>query len=188
MVYLKYSGTIAGREALGQLTEEFVDICRISGWEYELVRENFQSMTSKPGIQDGAAGRDDGDAETHTLSSSEVYLEGIVIKPWQDHDPIRLTFDRAGRISTIAFSATDTQGFNKKLTVKKYEFLYYPYIKLFTRCYEEHVQAVKILDYVKKRYVRDLEVLDPSFYWVARDDEQLRVKFWRALKNKDLII
>jgi hypothetical protein len=191
MVYIKYSGTIAGKDAIQQLVEEFVDICRISGWDYEVVKENFQSMTSRPNLPDAGQfmpGEGDEAEEIQTLSSSEVYLEGIIIKPAPDRDPIKLTFDKGGRLATIAFSATDSPGFTKKITVKKYEFLYFPFVKVFTRDFDHHTQVIKILDYVKKRYIRDLEVIDTSFYWETRDDEQLRVKLWRVLKNKDLII
>jgi hypothetical protein len=191
MVYIKYSGTISGQESINQLVEEFVDICRISGWEYEVVRENFQSMTSRPDFPEADKllfSDSDGVEGMQTLSSSEVYLEGIMIKPDPERDPIRFTFDRSGRMSTIAFSTSDTSAFTKKITVKKYEFLYFPYVKMVTRDYDHHVQVVKLLDYVKKRYVKDLEVVDNSSYWETRDEEQLHVKFWKVMNSRNLIV
>jgi hypothetical protein len=79
-------------------------------------------------------------------------------------------------------------GLNKKLTVKKYEFLYYPYIKLYTPNAERHIQVVKLLDYLKKKYIKDLEVIDTSGYWNNRDEEELKVKMWKAGSERKLII
>lgn len=187
MIYLKYSGTLLSRDMIGQLTDEFTDICRISGWEYSVIKENFNTMTLRPAQSGADSMRDDDAVETHTLSSSEVFLEGIAIKIRPDCDPIRFTFDKSCRLATIAFLATDTPGVHKKLTVKKYEFLYYPYIKLHTGTAEYHSQVVKLLDYVKKRYVSDLEVVDSSFYWETRDDEMLKVKIWKSsIKQKSI--
>jgi hypothetical protein len=190
MIYLKYSGSIENREATSRLIDEFVDISRISGWEYNIISENFQTMTAGSGLPETDNLEDPGDAGDdgiQTLSSSEVYLEGIVIHIKPDADPVRLTFDKNGRLATISFSTTDTPGFNKKLTVKKYEFIYYPFIKLLTRDADYHAQAVKLLDYVKKKYIFDLEVMDPSYYWETRDVEQLKVKLWKASLKQSII-
>ncbi len=194
MIYIKYNGTIAGKESISQLVEEFVDICRINGWGYEIVKENFQSMTARTHITaDTAAAGDgtEGSADEEgilALSSSEVYLEGVIIKPSPDKEPVKLTFDRNGRLSTIIFTSSNAPGLTKKISVKKYEFMYFPFVKTITADFEHHVQVVKLLDYVKKRYVKDLEVMDTSSYWETRDDEQLRVKIWKWIKNKHLTI
>jgi len=180
MINLKYSGKLESAEMIAQLTDEFVDICRISGWEYSVIKENFQSMTMNSSAGQGAQTFDTDAMETQTISSSDVYLEGISIKMRPDFDPIRFTFDREGSISTIAFLSTDTTGLNKKMTVKKYEFLYYPYVRIHTDGFQYHVQVIKLLDYVKKRYIRDLEVVDSSFYWETRDDEMLKVHIWKS--------
>lgn len=187
MINLKYSGTLESKEMIGQLTDEFVDICRISGWEYSVIKENFQSMTMSPPAKDGSISPDAEAMETQTISSSEVFLEGISIKIRPDFEPIRFTFDRSGRLSTIAFLSTDTSGLHKKLTVKKYEFLYYPYVKLHTEGADYHAQVIKLLDYIKKRYIKDLEVVDSSFYWETRDDEMLKVKIWKtSIRQKSI--
>jgi hypothetical protein len=187
MLYLKYSGALQSKEMLAQLTEEFVDICRISGWEYSVIKENFQTMTMRPYSGQASQMREADMVETHTLSSSEVFLEGIAIRIRPDCDPIRFTFDKSCRLATIDFLATDTTGMHKKLTVKKYEFLYYPYVKLYTAGAEYHAQVVKLLDYIKKRYVKDLEVIDSSFYWETRDEEMLKVKIWKSsIKQKSV--
>ena len=92
-----------------------------------------------------------------------------------------------GKLPTISFSTTYTPGFNKKLTVKKYEFIYYPFIKLFTRDADYHSQAVKLQEYVKKKYNYYLEVMHPSYYWETRDVEQLKVKLWKAALKQSII-
>ena len=191
MICLKYGGSINSRKLLNNLVEEFTDIARISGWDYEYVSENFQTMTSGakknvPSKEEvfGSAGADSG--EYITLSSSEVYLDGINLKLSGSSGPVRLTFDRHGKLATISFCTTDTMGFNSRLTVKKYEFLYHPYVKLYTFSAEKHKQVINILDYIKKRYIKNLEVIDTSFYWNNRDEEELKVRMWKASRNRNL--
>lgn len=187
MINLKYSGTLASKEMIVQLVDEFVDICRISGWEYTVIKENFQTMIMNTSLPGDRSMKDYDVMQTQTLSSSEVFLEGIAIKIRPDCDPIRFTFDKTCRLATIAFLSTDTSGLHKKLTVKKYEFLYYPYVKLYTAGAEYHSQVVKLLDYVKKRYVKDLDVVDSSLFWETRDEEMLRVKIWKSsIKQKSI--
>jgi hypothetical protein len=180
MVYLKYSGTLRSKEIISQLTEEFIDICRISGWEYNIIKENFQTMTMNPSGDMAGFKSDDEMQDAVALSSSEVFLEGIAIKIRPDCDPIRLTFDKNCSLATIVFSFSDTFGLHKKLTVKKYEFIYHPYVKVNTLSAEYHSQVIRLLDYIKKRYIEDLEVIDSSNYWETRDIESLKVKMWKS--------
>lgn len=181
MISIKYSGSVKDRKNIRKLEEEFIDICRISGWNYELVTENFQTLTMKGKDKKSCRPEDEtGEEELRTVSSSEVYLEGIIISPGEGAEPMRFTFDKDGRLSTINFCTTDTIGVSGKLTVKKFEFIYYPYIKIVTGTPENHTRAVKILEHVKKSYVPDLRVLDTSSFWLSRDDEELKVKFWKS--------
>lgn len=190
MIYIKYSGTIPDRNMIERLEEEFIDISQISGWGYELVTENFNTLTMTAHRDFKAMEEEPGldDEDLMTLNSADVYLDGIVLKPDKDMDPLKLTFDKNGRLATISFCTTDTVGLNKKLTVKKYEFLYYPYVKIYTLNAERHIQVVKLLDYLKKKYIPDLEVVDTSGYWKNRDEEELKVRVWKAGNERKLII
>ncbi|MEI7542242.1 MAG: hypothetical protein WCJ94_03195 [bacterium] len=180
MINLKYSGTLQSKEIINQLVDELIDISRISGWEYSLIKDNFLTLTMKTSSSNESIIKDLEAMETRALSSSEVFLEGISIKIKPDYEPLRITFDKTGRLSTIAFLSTKTSSIQKKLTIKKYEFLYYPFVKVHTMGAEYHIQVVKLLDYIKKKYVKDLEVIDSSFFWETRDDEMLRVKIWKS--------
>lgn len=190
MIYIKYCGSIPEKDLIRQLEEEFVDISQISGWEYELVTENFNTLTSAPrrGFQEKKEFEDIEGEDLLTLASADVFLEGISLKIDKDTEPLKFTFDKNGKLATISFCTTDTVGLNKKLTVKKYEFLYYPYIKLYTPNADRHMQVIKVLDYMKKKYIKDLEVIDTSFYWNNRDVEELKVRMWKTGNDKKLII
>ena len=67
--------------------------------------------------------------------------------------------------------------------VKKYEFVYYPYIKVNTFAAETHKKIVRLLDYLKKRYMPDMRLTDSSFYWETRDEEALKVRIYKASKT-----
>ncbi|HDQ25406.1 MAG TPA: hypothetical protein ENN43_01510 [bacterium] len=186
MIYLKYSGTINRKTDIRKMADEFSDICRISGWDFEPVIENFQSLTSGKSKRGGEYAFEPDDEELLSLSSSDVHLEGMTIKIEGGIDPARFTFDKNGKLATISFCTTDTIGLNTKLTVKKYEFLYYPYIKAFTSGAENHLKTVKVLDYIKKKYIHDLEVVDTSFFWDNRDEEDLKVRVWKSARDRNL--
>ncbi|MCX7698119.1 MAG: hypothetical protein N2114_01455 [Candidatus Goldbacteria bacterium] len=191
MIYIKYSGTIQNRNLIPHLEEELIEIAQISNWQYELIIENFNTLTSatrKGHINNFIYDNDIDDEDLLTLNSSDVFLEGIAMMIDSNSDPFRITFDKCGKLAMISFCTSDTIGFNKKLVVKKYEFLYYPYIKLYTNNAEKHIKVIKILEYLKKRYIKDLEVIDTSFYWNNRDEEELRVKMWKMIKDKKITL
>ncbi len=189
MIYLKYSGIINSKNLLEQMKEEFLDICEISGWQYEIIKENFQTLTSKAKkgmFEKDYVEIDDFENEQLQVKGTDVYLEGLSISINKGVEPLNLTFDKKGQLAAISFYTTDTVGINSKITVKKYEFMYYPYIKIYTGNYDTHKKMVKILDYVKKKYIKNLEVIDTSFYWDNRDEENLIIKFWKERKNKQI--
>ncbi len=191
MIYIKYSGTIQDRNLIPRLEEELIEISQISNWQYELIIENFNTLTSssrRGRMNNIFYNNDIDDEDLLTLNSSDVFLEGIAMTMDKNSEPFRITFDKSGKLAMISFCTTDTVGFNKKLVVKKYEFLYYPYIKMYTNNAEKHIKVIKILEYIKKRYIKDLEVIDTSFYWNNRDEEDLRVKIWKMTKDKKITL
>jgi hypothetical protein len=192
MIYIKYSGNIEDRNLISQLEDELIEIAQISNWQCELIIENFNTLTStaKKERQNNlfyGCGVDD-DEDSLILNSSDVFLEGIAIFVDKYSEPLRITFDKSGKLAMISFCTTDTAGLNKKLVVKKYEFLYYPYIKIYTNNAEKHIRIIKILEYLKKKYIKDMEVIDTSFYWNNHDEEELRVKMWKMVKDKKITL
>jgi hypothetical protein len=190
MIYIKYSGAINSKDLLKPMKEEFQDICEISKWEFEIVNEDFNSLTAKAKKEFSKSDffelDEDLENEITHFKGPDVYLEGISIGISKGVEPLKFTFDKNGQIAAISFYTTDTVGINSKITVKKYEFMYFPYIKIYTGNYETHIKMIKILDYVKKKYIKNLEVIDTSFFWDNRDEEALILKFWKERKNKQI--
>lgn len=189
MIYIKYSGVINSKNLLSQMKEEFQEICEISGWHYEAINENFHTLTTKAKkemFEMDYIEIDDLENEPKQVKGADVYLEGLSITINKGVEPLKFTFDKKGQIAAISFYTTDTIGINSKITVKKYEFMYYPYIKIYTGNYDTHKKMIKVLDYVKKKYIKNLEVIDTSFYWDNRDEEDLILKFWKERKNKQI--
>ncbi len=46
-----------------------------------------------------------------------------------------------------------------------------------------HISLVKLLDYLKKRYVPNLEVIDNTGYWSSRDESVLAPKRLEYAQN-----
>ncbi|HPD18659.1 MAG: hypothetical protein KA120_05615 [Candidatus Goldbacteria bacterium] len=191
MIYIKYSGNIQDRNLIPPLEDELIEIAQISNWQYERIIENFNTLTSASKRERQSSlfyGDIDDDEDSLILNSSDVFLEGIALFIDKYSEPLRITFDKSGKLAMISFCTTDTAGLNKKLVVKKYEFLYYPYIKIYTNNADKHIRIIKMLEYLKKRYIKDLEVIDTSFYWNNHDEEDLRVKMWKMVKDKKITL
>ncbi len=189
MLYIKLSGNITEKERVSELQEELIDISKISGWQYEIISENFQTLTFKAKGDPGPKPEiDETDENLILLNSADVFLEGISVTVDEYSDPLRITFDKDGKLASIVFYTTDRpKEISNKLIIKKYEFLYFPYIKIATTNYESHIKITRLLDYIKKKYIKDLEVVDNSFYWNNRDEEELKVKMWEAFRNDQII-
>lgn len=195
MIYLKYSGSIGGSEEVRRLQEEMADICAISGWKYEMINENFDSITRKSGRSTGLKSPAFIDFEEalsksamNMLSANQVFLEGIAIKIADDMDPVTLSFDGEGKLATIALQNINTQKFSgTDMDVEKLEIFHQRYIKIYTGTPENHKVAVRLLDYLGKKYIKDLDVTDTSFYWERRDEEELRVRMWKSSRAGKMI-
>jgi|GEM_PF-1227886 len=196
MIYLKYSGSISGSDEIKRLQEEMADICAISGWKYELISENFDTMTRKGGRAQGLKASAFVDFEEalsgngmDTLPAGKVFLEGMAIRISDDMDPVMLSFDAEGKLATISFQDIHTQKFSGTgMSVKKVEFIHQKYIKIYTGTTENHKVAVRLLDYLGKKYIKDLDVTDTSFYWERRDEEELRVRMWKSQRAGKMIL
>ncbi len=196
MIYLKYSGSIAGGDEVKKLQEEMADICTISGWKYELINENFDTIIKKSGKATGLKSSAFIDFEEvrsinsmESLPASQVFLEGIAIKISDDMDPVMLSFDKEGMLATISIQSVNTQKFSgTEMSIQKLEIFHQRYIKIYTGNPENHKITVRLLDYLGKKYIKDLDVTDTSFYWERRDEEELRVRMWKSQRAGKMIL
>jgi len=144
-----YFGKIKGEVSLRELQEEFREIAQVSGWSHEMVDHVF--------TQEGEGIR--------------LSLRGVRLVLHKSATPLQLTFDKDGYLSHIYHEKQPTEGVGRQL-------LHQVHTATSIRASDPqvHVTLVKLLDYVKKRYVPNLEVIDNTGYWYSRDEKVLAPK------------
>ena len=150
-----YFGKIRSHEAIREIQEEFREIAQVSGWTHEMVDHVFAH---------------EGEGATAKLS-----LRGIRVTLNKTTSPLQLTFDKDGYLSHIYYekAASDTA---QKGSAKPVLHQIHTSTSVRNSDAQSHITLVKLLDYVKKRYVPNLEVIDNTGYWYSRDESVLAPK------------
>ena len=152
-----YFGKIKNAESIREMQEEFREIARVSGWSHEMVDHVFSQA---------------GEAAT---SPGRLSLRGIRLTLNKTTSPLQLTFDKDGYLSHIYYEKGPAE---KGAAPATRQILHQVHTSTSIRANDPgtHVAVVKLLDYLKKRYVSNLEVIDNTGYWYSRDEAALAPK------------
>ena len=152
-VTVRYSGTLNDLSSLPRLREEFADIAAIQGWPVDSL--------------DRDGGRRPGGGRT---LAPPLALEGLKVVVHPQTDPLWLTFDEQGALTRL-----DPYPLGLGSGVPRYGFLQQAQASMQTSIggSDLHRTVVGLLDYLKRAYLPDLQVLDDSGYWHDRDDAAL---------------
>lgn len=155
---LHYFGKIRSHEALLEIREEFREIAQVSGWSHEMVDHVFTQDTEAPGAR--------------------LTLKGIRLHPHKAASPLQLTFDKDGYLSHIYYEKLPPEKGATGPASAGRQLLHQVHTNtcLRTSDAEAHRTIVKLLDYVKKKYVPNLEVIDNTGYWYSRNEAVLAPK------------
>ncbi len=155
---IHYFGKIRNREAIGEIQEEFREIAQVSGWLHETVDHVFTQ---------------EGDASPIRLS-----LKGIRVTLNNNVGPLQLTFDKDCYLSHIYYEKPSVSLRRQGTHPAPRQFLHQVHTSASLRQCDppSHITLVKLLDYVKKRFVPNLEVIDNTGYWYSRDESVLSPK------------
>ena len=154
-----YFGKIGGLERIREAQEEFREIAQVSGWAHEMVDHSFAQEAGAP-------------------PSARMSLKGIRITLSKSASPFQLTFDRDGYLSHIYYEKPLSDAQKRPGTPIPRPSLHQIHASTTFRSLDarNHVTLVRLLDYVKKRYVPNLEVIDNTGYWYSRDESVLSPK------------
>ena len=153
-----YFGKIKSLDLIRELQDEFREIAQVSGWAHEMVDHSYSH---------------EGD-----ISAGRLTLKGIRLTLQKGTSPLQLTFDKDGYLSHIYYEkSTEASLVRGKAPVAR-QLLHQVHTSTTLGSSEpaHHVSLVKLLDYVKKRYVPNLEVIDNTGYWSSRDESVLAPK------------
>ncbi len=153
-----YFGKIKSPESIRELKEEFQEIAQVSGWTFEKVDHVF-APTENPG-------------------PARLTLKGIRLTLGKSFSPIQMTFDKDGYLSHIYYETVMTENPLRVGVEKTTQILHQVHTSTTIKNpdAQDHISLIKVLDYVKKKYVPNLEVIDNTGYWYSRDPAALRSK------------
>lgn len=107
--------------------------------------------------------------KNHIIDDKELNIKGIVISPPPESEPLSFLFDKtSGIIKDRIILAFDDMGDDH------YE---YNHTKTQFAPIHVHITIIKLLKYLKNKYLSDLIVTDEGDYWETENAELLQSKF-----------
>ncbi len=162
---IHYFGKINSRDAVSEIQEDFREIAQVSGWVHETVDHVFDQETGTTPIR--------------------LSLRGIRLTLNPNTSPLQLTFDKDGYLSHIYYEKAPPSTRRQGAPAAARQFLHQVHTSTSLRQNDasSHITLVKLLDYVKKRYVPNLEVIDNTGFWHSRDESVLSPKRMELAKK-----
>ncbi len=108
------------------------------------------------------------DAQPINMDEAAPHFRGVIVNPKGDCEPLSFIFDRQGRLRALMDLITDQ--------IEPTECSFFTATKTQFGEIETHIWIIGLLRYLKKRYLKDLEVKDEGEYWETEDLEQLGEK------------
>lgn len=148
-ITIHFRGSLTDLDKINKLVSEIEDICKIMNWEFRVLDDDWCKPDDAQIIKDG-----DGIGITGNLG-----LKGIGFKPHEECEWVDLYFDRNRTLSSITTRRLQLQDqsdtHNNNWNSVKTQFA--P-VKI-------HIAIIKLLRWLKEKYIHDLEVSDEGEYW-----------------------
>lgn len=153
-----YFGKIQSPDLIRELKDEIQEIAQVSGWTFEKVDHVFSPSENPAALR--------------------LSLKGIRVTLGKALSPLQLTFDKDGYLSHIYYETVMTENPLRVGVEKTTQVLHQVHTSttLKNAGPDDHIRLIKLLDYVKKKYVPNLEVIDNTGYWYSRDESVLKAK------------
>lgn len=167
-ITIHFQGTLKNTNLFDPLVEELVDISKTLNWEWEILEEGWPKRSTK---------------KVEHNKSDEIpalALRGININLHPDSEQLSLFFDSNGRITTAMNLILVKEGKIKKEDSGSF-------VKTQFAPPDVHISIIKLLKYLKKRYIPDLKVIDEGEYWETEDREKLIEKMGFLDEKMDLL-
>jgi len=148
---------------LPRLKEDFLDIAATHAWPVDVLEAVAAETAGK---------RSRG---TRTLAPAPA-IQGLKIYVHPQTDPLWLTFDAEGAITRLGSYPLAQVSRDGSDVSSRYGFLHQSQASMQTSIggFELHFAVVGLLDYLKRAYIPNLQVLDESGYWERRDQDALK--------------
>lgn len=157
-ITIHYRGKLNDIKQIYKIKDELIDIAKSMGWEWDSLDEDWNKPNTAKLI--------------HQKNRAEIKghlpLKGISFVPHPDSDTVSFYFDGTGKLQTPIGMVLINEG--------KIEHDGCVSVKTQFAPPEVHITIVKLLKYLKKKYISNLIVRDEGEYWETGDENILREK------------
>ncbi len=158
-ITIHYRGTLADTNEIGTFVEELTDIAEIMKWPYNVFEDDWSKpVTAEIEVSEG-----------RSTISGNLGLKGISCHPHPESETVWFCFDAEGNLRHPILVLLLREG---TLTPEQA----WVSTKTHYAPPEVHITLVKLLRYLKKRYLPNLEVHDEAEYWETGDEALLKQK------------
>jgi hypothetical protein len=158
-VSLHYRGRINDLAAIPRLREELADIAATMGWRCDPFDEDFAQPPSLVVSHD----------KDGACLLGHAGLKGVVFWPHPKCEPVSVLFDAEGNLRDLMGMLSICDG-----TCAPQEA--WVHVKTQFAGADTHIALVKLLRYLKRAYVSDLQVRDEGEYWDTDDADRVARK------------
>ena len=155
-ITIHFQGKLKSTQLINSFKEELIDISEIMNWECQAFDEDW----SKPATAKLSKKKDEFEIVGH------LPLKGVQINIHPDSEPMSLYFDADGVLTDPIVMVLINEG---KISKENS----YNSIKTQFAPPDVHISIIKLLKYLKKRYIPNLRVIDEGEYWESEDKDKL---------------
>ncbi|SRR6056297_113018 len=162
-ITIHYRGRIDNIEDVDRLSSEIKEFADILDWDIKEWNENWH-------LPNSAALQKEGD---RLKISGHVPIRGVSVIPHADCEPLFLTFNKDGTLASsinMVMMADDGIETDRVWLSTKTQFA----------SAEIHASLIKLLRFVKSKYISNLEVHDDGRFWASEDMTMLKKLFARV--------
>lgn len=169
-ITIHYRGRLSNTNKIGRFVDELTDIAEIMKWPYSLFDDDWaKPVNPQLVLSDGRAD-----------IMGNLGLKGISFEPHPECETAWFCFDAEGNLRHPILVILLHKG---KLTPEQA----WVSTKTHYAPPEVHIILVKLLRYLKKQHLPDLEVRDEAEYWETGDEELLKQKREYLDEKVDLV-
>lgn len=154
---IHYKGRIKDIGLINRLTEDLEDFAGILNWGWRRIGYTNSEFQSHPEVD-------------KSLNRGESILKGIVLDPHEKCEPFSFIFNEEGYLWNRRNRVAESM--KKRRYEDEWVHTNTEYSSI-----EIHISIIKLLKFIKQRYIPELEVRDESGYWETDNIYQLKSAF-----------
>ncbi len=165
-ITIHYKGKLNNLEQIYSVIDELKDISEIMSWKYSILDNDWNSQLTAQLFQ----------TENGVKITGHLPLKGITINLHPECESFYVLFDKNGNLQSVSGMVLNPG----EVESADSNFLF---IKTQYAPPEIHIAIIKLLKYLKDKYISDLNVIDEGSYWVT-EDQDLLIRKISFIKDK----